>query len=241
MPEPIPSSWDNWLGASLPNSIFSDITPMALSQPWGKHTMDVSTHHISGLFMSQRTIIKHLQNCPANKESVEWVLSGHPLLSRKGHRQSTRLQSSDKALVAVLSDICRAFVLDLMRKEAKGRWPPMANRGQNNAEPVQTKGLQEADWSFWMLQNGSYLSNQILITHSATHLATLQLCWRRRRREEDQAHCQAVKPRAGHFMWVNDVDLHMVPHLKVRIPIFSKQGNEASGGQNSNLPRDTRW
>lgn len=109
MPEPIPSSWDNWLGASLPNSIFSDITPMALSQPWGKHTMDVSTHHISGLFMSQRTIIKHLQNCPANKESVEWVLSGHPLLSRKGHRQSTRLQSSDKALVAVLSDICRAL------------------------------------------------------------------------------------------------------------------------------------
>ena len=135
----------------------------------------------------------------------------------------------------------QGLVLYLMRKEAKGRWPPMANRGQNNAEPVQTKGLQEADWSFWMLQNGSYLSNQILITHSATHLATLQLCWRRRRREEDQAHCQAVKPRAGHFMWVNEVDLHMVPRLKVRIPIFSKQGNEASGGQNSNLPRGTRW
>lgn len=83
--------------------------------------MDVSTHHISGLFMSQRTIIKHLQNCPANKESVECVLSGHPLLSRKGHGQSTRVQRSDKALVAVLSDIYRAFVLDPMRKEAKGR------------------------------------------------------------------------------------------------------------------------
>lgn len=146
-----------------------------------------------------------------------------PLSFSERQRQSTRLQRSDKALVAVPSDTCRAFVLDLMRKGAKGRWPPMTNRGQNNAEPVQTKGASRGRLVIWMLQNGTYLSNQILITHSAAHLATRQLCWRRRSREEDRAHCQAVKPRAGHFMWVNEVDLYMVPCLKVRIPIFQSR------------------
>lgn len=51
----------------------------------------------------------------------------------------------------------------------------MANNGHNNAEPQQTMGLQEADSSFWMPQNGSYLSNQILIMCFATHLGTLQV------------------------------------------------------------------
>ena len=50
MSEPIPSSWDNWLGASLPSSKLSDTTLMAWSQPWGKHTMEAGTHYKSGLF-----------------------------------------------------------------------------------------------------------------------------------------------------------------------------------------------
>lgn len=112
-------SWDNWLGASLPDSIFSDITLMAWKSALGKHTMDVSTHIRAFFYVPEDRGIKHVQSLPSQPEIQGNEFCLCPFLSRTGHGQSTRLQCSDKALVAVLSDL-QGLCSGSDEKEAKG-------------------------------------------------------------------------------------------------------------------------
>lgn len=123
------------------------------------------------------------------------------------------LESSEETLLGMLTDIDRTFVLNLMRKETEGQCFPGHIMHTTMLNPPQTNGLQEADSSFWMWQNGPYLSNQILITCSATHLGTSQVFWGRRKEKglSSLSGCQAWR---WHFSWVNAVDLHTVLCLR---------------------------
>lgn len=90
--------------------------------------MDIGIHYKSDLFCGPENRLltftslcegEILQNHPASENQQKEFCLTSLFLLRQG--QSTILQSRDKTLLGMFSDICRAFVLDLVRKETKGQ------------------------------------------------------------------------------------------------------------------------
>lgn len=103
----------DWVHLFL-NSMFSDSTLIAYSQPWWKYWHHGNWHTL------QIELFYVLENCyhwpahpfmkrkaaepPSKQESIEWVLPCCLFPSQKGQRHSTNLQRSDKTLLSMLSD-----------------------------------------------------------------------------------------------------------------------------------------
>lgn len=115
----------------------------------------------------------------------------------------------------------------------------MANSAHSDAEPCRQMGFKRGSSQCHTADPRSVIGAALL---------ALPCTWARSRSSRvgggtkgDSARGQAVEPGAGPFPGVNAVGLHIALCLGYPYACFSKEGNEAPGGHNSNSPQVTRW